>query len=159
MPTVNMLPKFKALMVENEKIDYKSFIIINYKTMETVFEKPMDELDEAKNLIKQLEEKIRLLECDIKEHKETISAIEDNMESCYVENWTVTDSDGKKGEFYGNIRFVKGCGTLYYKDKTYFEGDWDSTGEINCGELRRTHTDELLAKWEDGEEIDLEDED
>jgi hypothetical protein len=124
--------------------------------METVFE---SELREANNKIKELEEKIRFLECDIKEEKETISAIEKNMENFYVENWTITDSNGKKGRFSGNICWIKGSGLLYYNDGTYFEGDWDSIGEISYGELRRTYTDDIITKWEDGEEVDEEEED
>jgi hypothetical protein len=124
--------------------------------MDSVFESA---LREANNKIKELEEKIRCLECDIKDEKETISAIEKNMESFYVENWTVADSNGKKGRFSGNIYYIKGSGLLYYNDGTYFEGDWDSIGEISYGELRRTYTDDIITKWEDGEEVDEEEED
>jgi len=77
------------------------------------------------------------------------------MKSQYVENWTVTDSYGEKGEFSGNIYWIKGEGTIFYKNNTIFEGDWDSTGEINDGELRGMHSDEVLAKWECGIEMDL----
>jgi len=123
--------------------------------MDTVFESRIDELADARQKIKELEDKIRWLECDIKEKEETISAIESNMENCYVENWTITDSDGKKGEFSGNIYWIKGEGIVFYKNNTIFEGGWDSTGEITDGELRGTHSDEIIAKWECGEEIDL----
>jgi hypothetical protein len=129
--------------------------------METVFQTPInneDELANARNKIKELEEKIKWLECDIKENKETISAIEMNMTSQYVEDWTVTDNNGK-GRFSGNMYWIKGGGMVFYENNTIFQGDWDSTGEITEGELRGTHSDELLAKWEDGEEIDLEKED
>jgi hypothetical protein len=134
------------------------------RIMETVFAKTTNdaeaELIEAKNKIKELEEKIKYLECDIKDEKETISAIEKNMDSFYVENWTVVDSNGKKGSFSGNIYWIKGSGLLYYKNGTYFEGDWDSIGEINYGELRRTYTDDVITKWENGEEVyDDEDDD
>ena len=125
--------------------------------METAFQTPLDELIEAKNKIKELDEKIKWLECEIKEKTETISAIEDNMETLYVENWTVTDKNGK-GEFSGNICWIKGGGIVFYKNNTIFEGSWDSTGEITEGELRGTYSDEILTKWEYGEEIDLEDE-
>ena len=101
------------------------------------------------NFTLQLQEKQYIIE----EKTEEISAIKDNMESFYVENWTVTDSNGKKGEFSGNINWVKGSGIIYYKDKTYFEGCWYDTGEIDSGELRHTHTDALIKKWEDGEEV------
>ena len=111
------------------------------------------ELEDAKNKIKELEQKIAMLEAEVKDEKCTISAIEENMESFYVENWTVTDSRGKKGSFSGNVYWIKGSGLLYYKDGTCFEGDWDSIGEINYGELRRTYTDEVITKWEGGEEV------
>ena len=126
--------------------------------METPMNKDY-ELTEAKNKIKELEEEIKLLKCDLDEQTETIKAIEQNMENFYVENWTVTDSNGKKGRFSGNICWIKGGGVLYYNNGTYFEGVWDSIGEINYGELRRTYTDEIITKWEDGEEIDLEEDD
>ena len=111
------------------------------------------ELDEAKNKIKELEQKIATLEAEVKDERCTISAIEENMESFYVENWTVTDSRGKKGSFSGNVYWIKGSGLLYYKDGMYFEGDWDSIGEINYGELRHTYTDDIITKWEGGEEV------
>lgn len=121
--------------------------------METVFETPIDELAEARNKIKELEEKIRSLECD------TISAIEENMTSQYVEDWTVTDNYYGKGSFSGNIYWILGEGMVFYEDNTTFEGSWDSSGEITSGELRGTHSDKLLAKWQDGEEIDLNEDD
>lgn len=126
--------------------------------METVFQPPTDEIIEARNKIKELEEKIKWLETDNKDKMETISIMEKNMERLYVENWTVTDSDGKKGVFSGNVYWIKGDGTLFYKNNTIFEGSWDSTGEIIDGELRGTHTDELISKWIDGDEVDLEEE-
>lgn len=113
---------------------------------------------ELKNKIKELEEKVAVLESELKDKEYEISAIEKNMDSFYVENWTVVDSNGKKGCFSGNIYWIKGTGLLYYKDGTCFEGDWDSIGEINYGELRRTYTDEVITKWENGIEV-YEDED
>jgi hypothetical protein len=126
--------------------------------METVFQASPDELVEARNKIKELEQHIRYLECDIEEKKETIAAIENNMSNQYVENWTVTDSNGQKGEFSGTMCWIKGDGIIIYKNNTIFEGSWDSTGEIIDGELRGTYSDELLTKWEDGEELDLKEE-
>jgi uncharacterized FAD-dependent dehydrogenase len=111
------------------------------------------ELDEAKNKIKELEQKIAILEAKVKDEQNAVKEIEENMKSFYVENWTVTDSCGKKGTFSGNIYWIKGSGSLYYKNGTYFEGDWDSIGEINYGELRRTYTDDVITKWEGGEEV------
>jgi len=125
--------------------------------METVFQTPPDELLEARNKIKELEEKIRSLEYNIKEKNETISDIEKNMTSQYVEDWTVTDDYSGKGRFSGNMYWILGEGMVFYENNTIFEGSWNSTGEITEGELRGTHSDELLAKWEDGEEIDLDD--
>lgn len=127
--------------------------------METVFETAIDELVEARNKIKELEEKIRSLECDIKEKDETISAIEENMTSQYVEDWTVTDNYYGKGRFSGNMYWIKGEGMVFYQDNTLFEGSWDSSGEITDGELRETYSDELLAKWEHGEEIAINEDD
>jgi hypothetical protein len=126
--------------------------------METVFQTPHDELLDARNKIKELEEKIRSLEYNIKEKNETISDIEKNMTSQYVEDWTVTDNYFGKGRFSGNMYWILGEGMVIYENKTIFEGSWDSTGEITEGELRRTHSDKVLAKWEDGEEIDLDEE-
>jgi hypothetical protein len=123
--------------------------------METVFSNNTD----ATNKIKELEAKIEYLTVELKEKQDTINAIEENMESFYVENWTITDSNGKKGSFSGNIYWIKGSGLLYYKNGTYFEGDWDSIGEINYGELRRTYTDDVITKWIDGEEVEDEEED
>ena len=126
--------------------------------MDTVFEPSSNreiEIVDPKNKIKELEEKIKWLESEVKEKTETISVIENNMEQFYVENWIVSDQDGEKGEFSGNIYWIKGEGTMFYKDNKMFEGSWDSKGEIIDGELRGTYSDELLAKWEDGEEVDL----
>ena len=91
--------------------------------METVFETPMnheDELAQAKNKIKELEEKIKCLECDIKDKTETISAIEKNMSSQYVENWTCSDINGKRGEFSGNMYWIKGEGMIFNKKQNNF---------------------------------------
>jgi hypothetical protein len=129
--------------------------------METVFETHInqeDQLTQARNKIKELEEKIKCLECDIKDKSETISGIENNMSSQYVENWTCTDMNGKRGEFSGNMYWIKGEGMIFNKNKTIFEGSWDSTGEIIEGELRGIYSNELLSKWENGEEVDLDDE-
>ena len=71
--------------------------------METTFQPPTDEIIEARNKIKELEEKINWLETDNKDKMRTISIMEKNMERLYVENWTVTDSDGKKGVFSGML--------------------------------------------------------
>jgi hypothetical protein len=76
------------------------------------------------------------------------------MKSQYVENWTFIDADGKKGDFSGNMCWIKCSGLIFYKDGTMFEGDWDSTGEIVDGELRYTYSDDLITKWVDGEEVD-----
>jgi hypothetical protein len=114
-----------------------------------------DALIQAQNKIKQLEEKVAILESEILEKQSHIESIESNMKSQYVEDWTMTDSDGKKGSFSGNMYWIKGEGMIFYKNNTIFEGNWDSTGEINYGELRETYSDEVLAKWECGIEIDL----
>lgn len=127
--------------------------------METVFETPNSELVEARNKIKELEEKIRSLECDIKEKEETISAIEENMTIQYVEDWTVKDNYYGKGRFSGYVYWILGEGMVFYEDNTTFEGSWDFSGEITEGELRGTHSDKLLAKWQHGEEIDLNEDD
>jgi hypothetical protein len=131
--------------------------------METVFKKsinnPEMELIEARNKIKQFEEKILNLTHELEEKKDTIKAIEDNMKRLYVENWTVTDSFGKKGEFSGNVYWVKGSGMLFYKDGTIFEGCWESTGEILHGELCNTYSGDLIKKWDCGEEVEEGEED
>jgi len=114
-----------------------------------------DALIQARNKIKQLEEKVTILEREVLEKQCHIASIESNMKSQYVENWTVTDSYGEKGEFSGNIYWIKGEGTIFYKNNTIFEGDWDSTGEINDGELRGMYSHEVLTKWENGVEMDL----
>jgi hypothetical protein len=114
-----------------------------------------DALIQAQNKIKQLEEKVAIVEREVLEKQCHIASIESNMKSQYVENWNVTDIDGEKGEFSGNIYWIKGEGTIFYKNNTIFEGDWNSTGEINDGELRGMYSDEVLAKWECGIEMDL----
>ena len=129
--------------------------------MDTVFAEPSNnivfEFLEAKSKIKTLEDKIVALEMQVKEKVCEIDAIEKNMTRQYVEDWSVTDSDGKKGAFCGNIYWIKGGGTLYYNNKTHFEGDWDSTGKIVDGELFDCH-DNLVTKWVDGVEFDDDDE-
>lgn len=127
--------------------------------METVFEVSNNigpELIEAKNKIRELEERIRWLEAEVKDKEELISAIQNNMTRQYVEDWEVTDNDGKRGNFCGVMYWIKGDGTVYYKNKTHFEGMWDSTGEIMDGKLF-DRNGELIAEWEDGEEIEEED--
>jgi hypothetical protein len=113
---------------------------------------------EQNNKILELSQKIASLEKEVKEKQDTIEAIEANMECFYVENWKTTDSNGKKGEFSGNICWIKGSGMIYYKNGTYYEGDWDSTGEFGYGELRGTHSDVLITKWEGGVEVEEEEE-
>jgi len=131
------------------------------KTMETVFATPSKNVDvelfEAKTKIKTLENKIVALEMQVKEKVREIDAIEKNMTRQYVEDWSVTDSDGKKGAFCGNIYWIKGGGILYYNNKTHFEGDWGSTGEITNGILFDYYGD-TIAEWEDGVEIEEEEE-
>jgi hypothetical protein len=121
--------------------------------METVFSLKIKELEEK---IAGLEKQLADKQCELDDEKLTISAMEKNMECLYVENWTTTDSNGKKGEFSGNILWRKGTGMCWYKNGTYIEGEWDSTGEITEGELRHTYSDEVITKWEYGEEIDQE---
>jgi hypothetical protein len=122
--------------------------------METLFQTSFDELSSEKNKIKELEEKVRWLEIELHNKEKTILAIEKNMEVLYVENWTVKD----RGTFSGNVYWIKGGGILFNNDGTRFEGDWDSTGKITDGELYITHSGELVARWENGEEIASEDE-
>ena len=110
-------------------------------------------LNNEKKYIQELEKKIKLLEIDIAEKNSKISDIENNMKSFYVENWKTTDSDGVKGEFSGNIYWVKGEGTIFYKNRTHFEGDWNSTGEIENGELF-DYSGKIIEKWVDGELIE-----
>ena len=117
------------------------------------------ELTEAKNKIKELEEEIKLLKCELDEKTKTLNAIEFNMSNTYVENWTVSDNNGKKGEFSGNMYWIKGEGMVFYKNKTILEGSWDSNGEVIDGELRGTYNNELIRKWENGVEVDLEEDD
>ena len=150
-----MLHKFEC-----KKIDYKYFHYNQFKT--TTMETPMNqenELTEAKNKIKELEEEIKLLKCELDEKTKTLKDIEYNMSSTYVENWTVSDNNGKKGEFSGNMYWIKGEGMVFYKNKTILEGSWDSTGEVIDGELRGTYNNELIRKWENGLEVDLEEDD
>jgi len=135
--------------------------------METVFETPTNrdtDLLEAKEQIKQLENQITDLKKQLTESKwnliekeSTISQIEKNMASQYVEDWTCTDIDGKAGRFSGNMYWIKGEGMLYYKNGTHFEGSWDSEGEIIDGELISNRNLEVLEKWDCGALIGGED--
>jgi len=104
------------------------------------------------NKIKNLEEKITILERNLSEKECTISEIENNMKRQYVDGWIVTDSEGIKGNFSGNIYWIKGDGILHYKNGNIFEGDWDSIGEIVDGTLSN-RKGEILRKWDDYEEL------
>jgi hypothetical protein len=115
------------------------------------------EFIDTHNKIKKLERKIIELESQLQEKCIMISDIEQNMTSQYVENWTITDTDGEKGEFSGNMYWIKGEGLIFYKNGTHFEGSWDSTGEIIDGELIRNSNSEVISKWECGVEIGDED--
>lgn len=114
------------------------------------------EFIDMQNKIKELEQKISKLESQLQEKNHTISDIEKNMTSQYVENWTTTDIDGKKGEFSGNMYWIKGEGLLFYKNGTHFDGSWDSCGEFIDGQLVRNSDLEVIAKWEQGVEIEAE---
>jgi hypothetical protein len=104
------------------------------------------ELIEAKNKIKELEERIKFL--DEMFHEKV--SIESNLglHSAYVEDWK--DCDGNK--FCGSIYWTKNEGILYNRDTTRFEGIWDFDGEIKEGELTNRAGD-VIEKWENGEEI------
>ena len=45
-----------------------------------------------------------------------------------------------------------GDGSLYYTDKTHFEGEWEFTGEKKEGKLYDRDGD-TITEWEDGEEV------
>jgi hypothetical protein len=104
------------------------------------------ELIEAKNKIKELEERVNFLD----EMFSKQVSIETNLEShsAYVECWK--DCDGN--EFCGSIYWTKNEGIIYNKDRTRFEGKWDLDGEIKEGELT-DRGGNVIEKWEDGEEI------
>ena len=116
------------------------------------YDKLNTELIEAKNKIKELEEKVKFLD----EMFSKQVSIESNLEShsAYVEYWK--DCDGN--EFCGSIYWTKNEGILYNRDTTRFEGIWDFDGEIKEGELTNRAGD-VIEKWEDGEEILESDED
>jgi hypothetical protein len=116
----------------------------------------MNELTEAKNKIKELEEKLSHIKNQlkqanylIKEKEAFISDIEKNSRLDWVEGWK--DADGNK--FYGNISWVKSDGTLDYSDASKFEGEWLLNGEFYQGELI-DRSRKVIEKWEDGEFID-----
>ena len=120
-------------------------------------------LVEAKNKLKQLEEKNAKLEAQVEDLKSqvedlkhqvaekdrVIADIEANMTRDYVEQWTTDE-----GEFTGGIYWVKGEGTMYYKNKTYFEGSWSSTGEIIEGLLCDARNRNVIERWENGEIVE-----
>ena len=116
------------------------------------YDKLNTELIEAKNKIKELEEKVKFLD----EMFSKQVSIESNLEShsAYVVYWK--DCDGN--EFCGSIYWTKNEGILYNRDTTRFEGIWDFDGEIKEGELTNRAGD-VIEKWEDGEEILESDED
>jgi len=121
----------------------------------------MESLPEYTNQIKLLEEKVAALEKQLDETKYILGghlySIERNMTRQYVEDWTVTDEDGKKGNFCGIMYWIKGEGSIYYNDKTHFEGNWDSAGEIIDGKLFDRNY-ELLSEWIDGVEVESDEE-
>ena len=111
---------------------------------------------EAKNKLKQLEEKNAKLEAQVVDLKKQVAEkdrvfadIETNLTRDYVEEWTTDD-----GEFTGGIYWMKGEGTLYYKNKTYFEGSWNSAGEIIEGLLCDCRNRNVIERWEDGELVE-----
>jgi hypothetical protein len=113
-------------------------------------------LVEAKNKLKQLEEKnakletqVEDLKSQVEDLKDQVADIETNMTRDYVEGWTTDE-----GEFTGGIYWVKGEGTMYYKNKTYFEGSWSSNGEIIEGLLCDARNRNVIERWEDGELIE-----
>ena len=125
----------------------------------TTMQQPPVDSDSSSHEVKVLEEKVALLEKqlaakqgELEESQDAIKSIENNLTRQYVEDWDVTDADGKKGNFCGGIYWMKGDGSLYYKDKSHFEGQWDSMGEIIEGKLHDCHG-EVIAEWENGEEI------
>ena len=115
-----------------------------------------------KQLLEYLDEKNHQMVNTEFHYTSVMSDIENNMKRHYVENWTVTDSNGVPGNFCGNIKWIKGGGTISYVDRTYFKGAWDSTGEITNGTLFN-HMDDVIKKWKNGtlveeDESDTEDE-
>ena len=115
-----------------------------------------------KQLYDYLDEKNQQMFSILVDNDNNISAIENNMKRHYVENWTVTDSNGIPGNFCGNIKWIKGGGTIHYINRTYFKGAWDSTGEITNGTLFN-HMHDVIKKWKYGtlvedDESDTEDE-
>jgi hypothetical protein len=117
--------------------------------METVFSNQLEnKIKQLEEIIVQLEKQIEEKNCEIKDKKEYISAIENNMTREYVEGWVI---DGET--YYGSIYWVKGEGELYCKDKTKFDGTWDSNGDFTDGKLLDPY-DNVLEQWEDGEFIE-----
>ena len=130
--------------------------------METVFATSVN--NSESNTILLLEKKIEDLtkqlqktQLELEEKITTISAIENNLTSQYVEEWVVTDNNGKKASFGGIIYWMKGEGSIFYKDKSHFEGDWDSMGEIIDGKLF-DYNYNVISEWKNGEEIEEEEE-
>jgi predicted translin family RNA/ssDNA-binding protein len=104
--------------------------------------------DASTKKIEELEKKISELEEQLADAKRFIQATEENMDSEYVEDWTVHD-----GAFTGRIYYVKGHGCLDYPDRSSLEGDWDAAGDLIHGKLTDSRG-QVLQKWRDGKEVD-----
>ena len=107
-----------------------------------------------KQLLEYLDEKNQEMFSILLDNENNISTIENNMQSCYVENWHSTDSNGIPVNFSGNIHWIKGSGTINYNiERTYFKGVWDSTGKIKNGTLFN-HMHDPIKKWDYGQLVE-----
>jgi len=132
---VQLTKEAKILQVKNYINSLKTYIESLKKT--------------NKQLYDYLDEKNQQMFSILVDNDNNISAIENNMKRHYVENWTVTDSNCVPGNFSGNIKWIKGGGTISYLDRTYFQGVWDSAGEIKDGKLFN-HLRGVIKKWKYG---------
>jgi len=135
--------KLKQLEEKNAKLETQ---VEDFKSQVKDLESQVKDL---KSQVEDFKSQVKDLESQVEDFKSQVADIEANMTRDYVEEWTTDE-----GEFTGGIYWVKGEGTMYYKNKTYFEGSWSSAGEIIEGLLCDARNRNVIERWEDGELVE-----
>jgi hypothetical protein len=144
----------KLIKVKNYINGFKTQIESLKKTNKQLLEYIESFKKTNKQLLEYLDEKNQEIFSILIDNENNISDIENNMQSCYVENWHSTDSNGIPVIFSGNIHWIKGSGTIHYNiERTYFKGVWDSTGKIKNGTLFN-HMHDPIKKWDYGQLVE-----
>ena len=155
---VELTDEAKLIKVKNYINSFKTKIESLKKTNKQLLECIESFKKTNKQLYEYLDEKNHQMANTEFHYTSVMSDIENNMKRHYVENWTVTDSNGVPGNFCGNIKWIKGAGTIHYINRTYFRGVWDSTGEIKYGKLFN-HLHDVIKKWKNGTLVEEDDSD